>query len=61
MTKQRSYKGFESVGKLSNVKENFNVNFVLLYVSLDFKKAKSFSFSKKYQRCDICGGNQCRV
>ena len=25
------------------------------------KKAKYFSLSRKYQRCVICGGNQCRV
>ena len=56
-----SQKGFEWAENLNNLKEIFNVNFVLLYVSLDHKKVKYFSLSRKYQRCVICGGNQCRV
>ena len=47
-TKGRVLRGFGCVEKLKNLNESFSVNFVLLYVYLDHKKAAYISLSKKY-------------
>lgn len=37
--------------KLDQLKQNFDVNFVLVYVYLNHKKTKHISLSMKYQCC----------